>query len=221
MISGTAYGNIRKDRYFVQTNNSTEFIIRAAKTDLANRLVKVGVAPGIIKEAGAWAYLESCGGEEVANCSMSMRKEIWRPVTPGGWEIPIDDIVMACFNNPENADRMKAALPGFNGTLAFENRFMQLHPVAAQLVFGIRAEYKKEASFNEIRDQILLGNAVGIHLKGHYVSGVLFDDEKDCILINDSWPGRKPEWKGDGFNRPLDRVEFATGYKEVVIYYRP
>jgi hypothetical protein len=221
VIRGTAYGAVRADRYFIQTNNSTEFIVRAAKADLARRLINVGVAPSIVNEAGAWGYLESCGGNSIANACSCMIKDPWKPVTPGGWEIPADDIVMACMNNPGNADLMKAALPGFDGLLTFENRFMPLHPVAARLIFGIRAEYHIAGTFDRIRDQILFGNSVGIHLKGHYVAGVLFDDERDCILINDSWPGRKPEWKGDGFNRTLYRDEFAQGHREIVVYIKP
>jgi hypothetical protein len=221
MISGTPYGGLRLGRYFVQINNSTEFIIRAAKADLANKLIADGVAPSIIKEAGAWKYLESCGGGEIANSCVSIMPEPWSPVTPGGWEIPVDDLVMSCLNHPDNADAMRAALPGFEGALKFENRYMQLHPVAARLIFGILAEYRAHATYEEIRDIILSGNAVGIHLKGHYVAGVLFDDVSGHIIINDSWPGRKPEWKGDGFNKPLTREEFAEGHDEIVVYFKP
>jgi hypothetical protein len=218
---GTKYGRIRTGRYCIQKNNSTEFIVRAAKADLASNLINLGVPPIILNEAGAWKYLESCGGESVANCCNSLMEVPWNPITPGGWEVPVDDIVMGCFNNPDNAALMKAALPGFDGVLAFENRYMPLHPVVAKLVFGIVAVHKKTSTFEQIRDYLDLGHGVGIHLKGHYVAGVDFDHVKDIIIINDSWGDRKPEWKGDGFNQSLDRIEYASAYKEIVVYYKP
>jgi hypothetical protein len=223
MEYGGKYGSDRA-YYWKQTNNSTEAIIRATKAETIEMLVASGFNRATVTDL-LKGYLESCGGGEVTNCCAALLG----PKTPDpqrlfGWTRPLvslDDIVMACFNNPDNVDLMRAAIPGFDGTYTMENRYMPLHAVVAGLLFGIKAEHRKVATYEDVRDQLKLGNTVGVHLPKHYTAAVRYVEDGDFFKINDSWGGRKPEWKGDGFNQVLERTEFATAHKEIVVYFNP
>ena len=221
-MSGTLYGHDR-NFYWKQTNNAVEYIGRALKAELGNAIIRLGVAPSIVKEAGAFRYLESCGGGGIANCSGAVRG----PKLPDmkklfGWSrlyVSLDDVIMCFLSNPDNADLMRQVIPGFNGTHAMENRFPRLHQVAARYLFGVRAEFMPEIEYTDIKRLVLVGCAVTVHLKGHFTSAVDWNTATDEGVQNDSWGDRKPEWHGDGFNRPLTFAEWADGHKDVTVYY--
>jgi hypothetical protein len=232
MLKGTKYGQDR-NYYFIQTNNAVEGIVRAIKSDLSRKLLALGVDQKTLDAAHAKSYLESCGAETVTNACANLLG----PALPGvsqlsslfpGWPKgpQLDDIAMLCFSDPANAPEMSRALPGFRGEEEMENRYMELHPVVARMMFGIRAEHKRNRTYDECYQAILEGNSVGLLLPGHYVSAGIVDDASGSIRIKDSWPGRKPEWNGDGFLQPLTRQEFdgigvAGKIEQTVVYYKP
>jgi len=223
MEYGAKYGNIRT-YYWKQTNNAVEFIIRAIKSEIVEKFVTAGFSRELVTKI-VGGYLESCGVNSVVNCCAAHLG----PKTPDikqlfGWArdlVSLDDVGMLFLNNPDNVDLVRAILPTFDGTLRMENRLMPLHILIAQYFFHIKAEYKKPTTYEEVCKQVKFGNTVGVHLQGHYTGAVRYVDEGDFLKINDSWGNRKPEWKGDGFNQVLERNEFVTAHKEIVIYYKP
>lgn len=226
MLRGTAYG-LDRNYYYIQTNNAVEAIIRAIKNELRDELIKQGVSQEILDNVKIKNYLESCGAEEVVNnCT-----NLLGPNTPGirgltelfpRWNggPQLDDIVMLFFSDPGNAGLFKTVIPWLDVDNSMENRYMQLHPIAARLLFGIRAEWKTGRTYDEIVKAIEDGNSVGILLPRHYVSAGIIEDTTRELRIKDSWPRRKPEWNGDGFLQPLTREEFSS-VQQTVIYYKP
>lgn len=226
MLKGTQYGQDR-NYYYVQTNNAVEYIIRAIKAELGTALAKQGVGQAVLDTVHIRGYLESCGAEElVNNCT-----NLLGPNTPGvkglagifpGWPAgpQLDDVIMLCFADPANMAAFKAAVPWLDGDSSMENRYMQLHPIVAKMMFGIRAEWKTGRTYEEIVAAIEAGNSIGILLPGHYVSAGIIEDTTRELRIKDSWPGRKPEWNGNGFLQPLTKEEFGT-VQQTVIYYKP
>ena len=226
MLKGTKYGLIRA-YYWEQSRNAVEYIGRAIKRELADELLRAGVAKAILDRVHAYSFFESCGADTVVNGCV----DLLGPDLPGlhafenvfpGWKSgpQLDDIVMLAFADPRNADAWKSILPWLRGDDVMENRYMDLHVEVAMMMFGVRGEKKEGRSFDEVYQAIEAGNSVGIHLPGHYVSAGVVDRGTGNLRIKDSWGGRKPEWKGGGFLQPLGRQEFAA-VRETVIYKKP
>jgi hypothetical protein len=225
MLVGSKYGSIR-DYYYIQTNNAVEHIIKAIKQETIDKLMEVGVSQSIIDQIKLRSYLESCGANSVVNACANLLG----PSLPGiqlpsifpGWPRgpQLDDIAMLCFSDPNNAAEVVKAIKWIEGETVMENRYMQLHPVIARIMFGIHAEWGECRTYREIYNSITAGNSVGILLPGHYVSAGIVDDLTGDLRIKDSWPNRKPEWKGDGFLQALTQDEFST-VKQTVVYYKP
>jgi len=224
-LTGTRYGQVR-DYYWVQTNNAIEYIIRAVKGEVADALILAGVAPELLVKVHARGYLESCGAEEVVNnCA-----NLLGPDMPGtgmsklfpGWSSgpQLDDVVMLCFSDPRNLSQWEKVIPGLHGDEVMENRYMQLHPTVAKMLFGITGMWRTGRTYEECVQAVQAGHSVGILLPGHFVSSGVVDLDTGELRIKDSWPNRKPEWNGDGFLQPLGREEFAA-VQQTVIYFKP
>ena len=226
MLVGTKYGQVR-DFYFVQTNNAVEYVIRAIKAEMLNALKAVsGIPQGALDLPALRGYLESCGAEEVVNnCA-----NLLGPDLPGyrqlqnifpGWKGPqLDDVTMLCFSDPSNAVAWVKAISGFHGDDLMENRYMELHVIVAEMMFGIKSEWKRGRTYDECAAQITAGNSVGMLIPGHFISSGILDTDTGQMRIKDSWPGRKPEWNGDGFLHPITREEFAA-VDQTVVYFHP
>jgi hypothetical protein len=219
MMQGTPYGADRARHYWSQTNNSAEYTIRAIKAEIAAKLLAAGVSQAIV-DLACKGYLESCGMDAMIDCAMSLVADPPDIKTPAGTVLDLDDVAMMIASSPKHAFLMRAAVPGLNTDLTMENRIMQLHPVVCSLMFkDVVGQYVSSAlSYDDVVAKVLSGLPVEIHLPGHYVPAVLVEKDDGTLRINDSWGGRKPEWKGDGFCRLLDRAEFATAKPEFVIY---
>jgi hypothetical protein len=225
-LVGTKYGCDR-NFYWEQTRNATEYIIRAIKRELAAALIRAGVSKAILDQVHASGFLESCGAESVVNSCANLLGDnlpglhAFENIFPGWPTGPqLDDITMLAFSEPRLVNEMAKAIAGWDGSDLMENRFMQLHPVIAWILFGIRAEWKRGRIYDEIYAAAESGNSAGILIPSHYVSAGVVDQDTGELRIKDSWGGRKPEWKGDGFLQPLGRQEFA-GVDQTVIYFKP
>ena len=217
----STWGANRDVSYFKQTNNAVEAIDRGLKAEIVAKLREKGVSEEILKYAKVLGYLESCGGDSIATgCAAVGGPEVVAPlVCRGGWKPQMDDIVMLCLNDPRNAAAVKAIMgQAFDVAGALENRYMTLHPLAARLVFGMEAEYRRNATYDDALKLLNEQNAVGMLIPGHYVCAV--DERAGVAIGNDSWPERKLEWGGDGFNRDIVRSEFEAGPHSIVVYPR-
>ncbi len=214
----TKYGS-DPDHFYVQTNNAVEYIIRAIKAEMAGKLLKAGVSQATLDLVHAKGYLESCGMDAVCNaCGALIEMPTVQLKFSDGTTKPIDkwvqldDIAMMFINNPKNSALVQAILGAiFDGSEVMENRYMQLHPMVAAMLFGVRAEYKQGRNFDEIWNAVDAGNSAGLLTPGHYVAAVNPGPDKDTLIINDSW---------HGFNLKLSRADFAT-VTQTVVYYKP
>ena len=226
MLLGTKYG-LDREFYFIQTNNAVEHIVHAIKDEVAEKLITQGwVSQAQLDSIHMRGYLESCGAEEVVNnCANLLGPDLpgYRQLqnTFPGWGGPqLDDVAMLCFSDPRNAAAWVRSIPGFHGDDVMENRYMELHVVVAEMMFGVRSEWERGRTYDECASQVQSGNSVGMLIPGHFISAGIFDTGTGLMRIKDSWPGRKPEWNGDGFLQPITREEFAA-VDQTVVYFHP
>lgn len=226
MLKGTKYGLNRK-YYYVQTNNAVEYIIRSIKAEMTESLLKAGVSQVTLDKVHSRGYLESCGAEEVVNNCANLLgpdlpgEESLTKIFPGWKRGPqLDDVVMLCFSDPFNMEEWQKIIPGLHGDTVMENRYMELHVRVAKMMFDVKAQWQWGRSWDQVYQAILDGNSVGMLIPGHYISAGIVDDEAQCLRIKDSWPGRKSEWRGNGFLQLFTKYEFST-VKQTVIYYKP
>jgi hypothetical protein len=225
-LVGTKYGCDRK-YFWEQTRNAIEFVIRAIKAEVYETLLAAGVLKAILDAAHMRGYLESCGADSVVNACGNLLG----PDLPGSKElaaifpnwkrgIQLDDAVMLFFADPDNLSLWQKEIPGLHGDDVMENRYMQLHGLVSKALFNITGQWRSGRSYDEIFQAVEAGHSAGILIPGHYVSAGIVDKDTGDLMIKDSWGGRKPEWKGDGFLQPLGRQEFA-GVIQTVIYFKP
>jgi hypothetical protein len=197
MISGARYWNDRT-RFYTQTNNPTEEILRLR---------------------GGKGWLETCGPTAAVNCLAALGVNVGI-ICPGGWVPQPEEILMDFLTDPRhygdfrNLGADPAAAPG--------NEQAVLYPLAVSRVFGAIAEFlPTKPQFGVLIDRLKAGAALQFCLMtpGHFVAAVAFDDEAGEIIFNDPWPGRVPAWKGDGFNRRMGRAEYEANVKDFAVLY--
>ncbi|MFA5335689.1 MAG: hypothetical protein WC324_02090 [Candidatus Omnitrophota bacterium] len=195
VIVGAKYWNDRS-RYYVQTNNPTEEMLR--------------------KEDGK-GFLESCGGSSSANCIASLGFDV-EIKCPGGFVLQADEVAVDFFNDPRNYEKLRRLRPGIDPSAIQGNRIPQYYPLMAKEVFGVKAEYFESLTWNKLEQWLALGSAVQICLKepGHFLAVVAKDLVTDEIVFHDSWPARVG---GDGFSKRMGKSEFDTNVKNFCIVY--
>jgi hypothetical protein len=184
------------------------------------------VRPRVSRAFTFRGFLESCGIGGMVNGAMSLMEKVPAILTPGGTDLPLDDVAMMVINSPDRVDEIRFVLSGFNVDFAMEKKFMHLHPLACKLMFGglVEGEYVTGLRYDDLLDITLAeGKSVEVHLPGHFVAAVLTGNSDMSLWINDSWPerpawGPSGPWTGGGFNRPLSLREFATAHDEFVVY---
>jgi len=195
MIVGAKYWNDRS-RYYVQTNNPTEEILR--------------------KEDGA-GYLESCGGSSAVNCiaALGVNAEI---KCPGGFVLQADEVAVDYFNDPRNYDKFRKIRPGVDPASYMGNRIPQYYPLMAKEVFGVKAEYFDNLTWGKLEQWLSMRDAAQICLKepGHFLAVVAKDMLTDEVIYHDSWPARVG---GDGFCKRMRKDEFVANVKNFCIVY--
>ncbi len=208
MIKGPPFWNDRS-RYYVQTNNPTE---------------------QILKKEGIKGWLESCGSTALTNCAAALGKD-FTVTCPGGFQPQTDEIATGFLNDPRNYAKFLLARPNLDPSLASSppgNRVPQYFPVAAKELFGIEGVYIGVFSTIDIWAAVVseLVNEHPVQLclvnPGHYIAAVAYDEDKDEIIINDSWPGRFKDSLG-GFNRRVTHTDLDSGpanWKNFIVIYQ-
>jgi len=206
MIKGAPFYDDR-DRYYVQTNNPTE---------------------QILKKEGKGGWLESCGSVALTNCMGVLGKDFVITCV-GGFQPQIDEIVTGYFNDPRNYKKFLIVRPNLDPALPTSppgNRVPQYFPLAAKEIFGVRGVYMELPStidlWAEVVSELVQGNPVQVCLKdpGHYIAVVAYDEDTNEIIINDSWPARFANQ--DGFNRRIGRKDIDSGpenWKNFIVIY--
>jgi hypothetical protein len=127
------------------------------------------------------------------------------------------------LNDPRNYGELRKARPDWNPEAAPGNRVADYYPRAVAAVFAARAEYIPRIDLAGIKAELAAGRALQLCLMppGHYVAAVAWDRATEEIVYHDPWPGRKPQWNGDGFCRRMVGTEEAALQPYVVSYWPP
>lgn len=203
MIRGTKFWS-DKDKYYTQTNNPTEEMLR-------KRLPKGpdGVVSGIF---------ESCGPTAAVNCLASLGANIVVK-TPGGFEPQPEEVLTGYFNDPRNYDALRKVGTGIDPAALPGNEVAAWYPLAVKAVFGAICQFVGKLDFEMAAKTVYNGSAIQVCMKipGHFVALVAYDDEKKEFVINDSWGGRFSD--GNGFNRRMTKDEFLSNVKPLCLIY--
>jgi len=196
MIVGAKYWNDR-DRYFIQTNNPTEEILR---------------------KAGVKSWLVSCGPTAAVNCLAAMGFNVTIRC-PGGYEPQPEQALMDYFNDPRNYPNLRLARQDTDPAEWNGNEVPQFYPVAVPDVFGVPTRFVWISDFSKIAELLRSGRAVQLCLKdpGHYIAAVAWDENRQEVIFNDPWPGRFSD--GNGFNRRMDEAEYCRNVKPFAVVY--
>lgn len=201
MIVGARYWDDRERTAFRQDNNPTE-----------EQLRKHGV--------GSW--LETCGATAAVMCLAAVG---WGLAIrcPGPYQPQPEEVLADWLNDPRNYGELRKARPDWNPESAPGNRVADYYPRAVAAVFGAHAEYIPQINLAAIKTELAAGRAVQLCLMppGHYVAAVAHDQATEEIIYHDPWPGRKPQWQGDGFARRMVGTEEAAIQPYVVVYSPP
>lgn len=196
VIRGARYWE-DKDRYFVQTNNPTEELLRKRVEQ---------------------SRLESCGPTAAVNCLAVLGCEL-DVLCPGPWRPQPEEILMDWFQDPRNYERLAAIRQDVNPLATPGNRVPQYYPFAVADVFGAHADFAWAERFALIGEYLCKGYSLQLCLKnpGHFIAAVAYDDETGEIIYRDPWPERLSD--RDGFNRRLDLDEFNSNVRRYVVIY--
>ena len=196
MIRGVKYWNDR-ERYYTQTNNPTEEILRK-------------------RSGGNW--LVSCGPTAAVTCLAAMGRDI-RCGCPGNYQPQPEEVLMDYFNDPRNYEALKKARPEIDPRSYHGNEIAQYYAVAVPAVFGVKCSFAFGGKFSEVAALVQNGKAVQVCLvkPGHYIAVVAFDDPARELIYNDPWPGRFKD--GNGFNRRMSEAEFLSNVKPYRLVY--
>jgi hypothetical protein len=199
------------DKFFTQVNNPTEEQLR--------KHIEQWKKNNIIAKDARVFWLETCGASTSANCLAATGYNI-DVKTPTGYILQSDEVIADYHNDPRNYSKLKNAT-GVDPTVQPGNRVAAYYVVSAKDLFNAKAVHSTKFTRLDLIEYLKLGCAlqVCINPPGHYVAIVGYDVEKNEFIYNDSWPTRKPEWNGNGFNRRFTKEEEATIVQEMVIYY--
>ncbi len=196
MIKGARFWDDR-DRYYIQTNNPTEEILR--------------------KEDGQ-DWLESCGPTAAVNCLAVLDYNV-EIISPGIYRPQPEEVLTDYFNDPRNYKKLKIERGNISPAQIQGNRVPQYYPLAVREVFDAEAHFIWTKAIAEIVKFFEKSCAVQLCLKnpGHYIAGVAYDHATKEIIYNDPWPGFFPD--RNGFNRRMNHDEFQMNVKPFAIIY--
>lgn len=202
MIKGTQFWNDR-DRFWVQTKNGIEAILRAALPRGTD-----GVPRG---------WLETCGPTAAVNVMDSMGKNI-AVKSPTNEPIRPMDYLALWMNTPANWSLLSSIVPGVDPDRLLENEVAPYYPVALQRVFGVQVTYYKDQTFEWLAASVQSGKGAMICLvtPGHFLAVVAYDDTTQELIYNDSWPDRT---RTDGFNLRMKKTEWLSNVKPYTLIF--
>jgi len=206
IILGAKYFNDSDLIYYIQTNNTTE---------------------AILKKLGIKGYLETCGPTCLVICCAALIGKDVEVRYPGGYLISIEDGGMSFFHNKNNYKLFREidnqiSPPKYRVDPAntMNNRVPWFYPTAAKELYGIEAEYISRNLWWEVRDYLLDGNSVQLLLEdpGHFIAAVAYDKKTDDVLYVDPWPDRVTPT--DGHLTRMKHGEFVENVRPHIIVYR-
>jgi hypothetical protein len=211
MIKGAIYWN-DPDKYYIQTNNPTEEILRKSLVKV-NQLLK---EEGIAKYIG---FLESCGSSSGVNCSAVHNYNL-EIICPGDYKPQPEECLNDWFNDPRNYSLLEKVRKDIGPEDLPGNRVPQYYPPAMKAVFNVECEFVWVATHHQLADYFSKGYSVQLLLRSpsHYIAGVAYDFSTSEFIINDSWPGRFKDDKG-GFNRRM--ISSMDNLQPFAIVYPP
>jgi hypothetical protein len=192
-MPGALFYNIGDISYYDQTNNAIEQIFR---------------------KQGLKSILESCGPESASSCMSSLGYDISGKIQSG-------DLITMWSNDPKNRIILEKEF-SVSQYKYMGNEIIEWYPVIVRELFGVKAEFKKDVTWSDLKVYLSQGNSVQILMSnpGHFQAALWYDEKKDVIIYNDSWPDRSG-LKNRGFNETLTEQEFNSKYvKKVVVYYK-
>ncbi len=186
------------DKYYCQTNNPTEQLLKKRKGE---------------------GWLESCGPTAAVNCLAAFGYNL-KIYCPGPYKPQPEEVLMDFFNDPRNYEELEKIRHDVDPVSFPGNRIPQLYPFAVKQVFNADGTFVWLSSFRKLAAYLKLGCAAQICLvePGHFIAVVAYDNKTDEIIFNDSWPDRFAD--GNGFNRRLDIDEFDRNVKKFAIIYK-
>lgn len=195
MIVGAMYWN-DADKYYIQTNNPTEEMLR---------------------KQGIGGFLETCGSTTAVNCLAVHGYEL-EIVCPGGYRPQPEEILNDWFNDPRNYALLEKIRRDIGPRDLPGNRVPQYYPAGVKAVFGLKCEFIWLSTHHQLADLFEEGCSIQLCLKSpsHYVAGVAYDKASSEIIINDPWPNRFPD--GRGWNKRISDLENLTNF--AVVYPR-
>jgi len=186
MIYGARYWD-DKDKYYIQTNNPTEEIIR--------KVTKEGTP-----------FLESCGSTAAVNC-LAVHNYPLEIKCPGSYKPQPEEILNDWFNDPRNYKLLEQVRKDIGPRDLPGNRVPQYYKQGVWAVFGVYCIFWWIGTHHELVDFFKIGHSIQLCLKSpsHYVAAVAYDADTSELIINDPWPGRFPD--GNGFNRRISSID--------------
>ena len=196
MIRGVKHWNDR-NYYYIQTNNPTEEILR---------------------KKGVKKYLESCGNTSSVNIIASMDYNV-DIKSPGKYMLPADQALGDFLNDPSNYPEFEKIRTDINPIDYLGNEIPQYYPYAVKQLFNVKAEFLFIKDFERIKTHLQAKRGIQLCLitPSHFVACVAFDDVKNEIIFNDSWPERFPD--KDGFNKRLSETDYDNNIKSFALIY--
>jgi hypothetical protein len=196
LITGAKYWD-KLDRYYKQSNNSVETMIKKLGIEWVKKSGNNGgKSPG---------WLETCGPTAAVMCMDAMDILPWQPYDG----VQVEDILTLWLNNPCNYGDMRASRPELNPDEWMGNRVPQYYPPAVKKLFKVSARFAS-LSWEDIASMLLNGHAIQLCkvTPGHYIAAVAYDSEKNEIIYHDPWPEQYAD--GQGFCRRITRPEFVA-----------
>lgn len=166
-------------------------------------------------------WLTTCGPSSMVNCVGALGRSTG-PTKLGSFEFQPEDLVTLFFNDYRNFEDFKKVRDYSIGVLAKtpKNEIPQYYPLASEALFGVKSELLFGLSFESIRDRVVTGKhtiQACLRHPAHYIALVGYDDEKDSLIYDDSYPERFSD--KNGFNRSMSRIEFVSNMDNYFIVY--
>ena len=197
MIVGAKFWNDR-DRYYAQTNNPSEELLR---------------------KTGAVGWLETCGPTAAIMCLATLGYEL-TVTCPGVYRPQPEEVLSDFLNDPRNYPELAKERKDITPDKLPGNRVPQYYPLAVSRVFDAKAFFTWLTDPVQLAKWLTEGRAVQICLEkpGHYLAAVAFDDERDEIVFNDPWPDQYKD--KNGFNRRIGRMSLWENQKKFAVVYQ-
>ena len=200
MIHGAKYADNKVKIHYDQTNNALEEFVRKIK----------------IMEKLSGGYLNSCGLETMACCLEATQDNPFgflnKRIQPG-------DYIFGYMNNKSNYDYFdKMGIKGHRSIPG--NMISELYVLACKDLLDVEVAITNNLEWDDVK--LLLKEKSAIQFAyfnpNHYSAIVKHDEEKNIMLVVNSWPNM-PGNKNGGWHEEMSEKEFTENVKSKFILY--